>query len=51
MLGDRVFSDDWNMHASKEVRSLFLDPKASKAVVKDAFLVQQANIYVTQVTP
>ena len=39
------------MLASADIRELFLDPKASHAVVKDAYLVQQANIYVTQVGP
>ena len=38
------------MHASADVRQLFLDPKASHAVVRDVYLVQQANIYVTQVS-
>lgn len=47
--GLRGFSDDWDAHASADIRSLFFDPKASRAVAKDAFLVQQANIYVTQV--
>jgi hypothetical protein len=28
---------------------LFTDPKANRKTAKDAFLVQQANIYVTQV--
>jgi hypothetical protein len=46
----RSFSDDWDTHASADIRQLFLDPKASKAMVKDAYLVQQANIYVTQVS-
>ena len=30
---------------------MFFDPKAPKAIVRDAFLVQQGNIYVTQVCP
>lgn len=42
------FSDDWDAHASQDIRSLFLDPKANKTVVKDAYLVQQGNIYPTQ---
>jgi hypothetical protein len=34
---------------SADLRQLLLDPtKANRAVVKDGFLVQQANIYVTQ---
>lgn len=44
----RSFSDDWDTHASQDIRSLFLDPQASKTVVKDAYLVQQGNIYPTQ---
>lgn len=44
------YSEDWDRKASREVRSLLLDPKASRTVAKDAFLVQQANIYVTQVS-
>jgi hypothetical protein len=42
--------DDWDIHASADVRNLFCDPKAPKAVVRDAYLVQQSNIYVTQVS-
>jgi hypothetical protein len=34
----RSFSDDWDTHASADIRQLFLDPKASKAMVKDAYL-------------
>jgi hypothetical protein len=34
---------------SADIRQLLLDPtKANRAIVKDGFLVQQANIYVTQ---
>ena len=46
---DRSLEDDWDIHASADVRNLFCDPKAPKAVVRDAYLVQQSNIYVTQV--
>jgi hypothetical protein len=45
----RSISEDWDIHASADVRNLFFDPKAPKAVVRDAYLVQQGNIYVTQV--
>ncbi|KAK4688912.1 hypothetical protein P7C73_g1194, partial [Tremellales sp. Uapishka_1] len=41
-------SDDWDAHASADVRQLFLNPRANRSVAKDTFLVQQANIYVTQ---
>lgn len=37
------------MRAQADIKQIFLDPKASKATVRDTFLVQQANIYVTQV--
>jgi hypothetical protein len=46
----RSVKDDWDAEAVADVRSLFLDPRAPKAMVKDAFLVQQGNIYVTQVS-
>lgn len=46
---DRSISEDWDVHASADIQNLFFDPKAPKAVVRDAFLVQQGNIYVTQV--
>lgn len=42
--------EDWGALASREIEELFSDPKASKKAVKDGFLVQQANIYVTQVS-
>ena len=41
--------EDWGSLASRQIEELFTDPKASRKVVKDGFLVQQANIYVTQV--
>lgn len=44
------FPDDWDVTASAELQQLFFNPKASKAAIKDAFLVQQGNIYVTQVS-
>ena len=43
------FSDDWDLAAVKELRHFMLDPHANRSAVKDGFLVQQANIYVTQV--
>ncbi|ORY28647.1 fungal-specific transcription factor domain-domain-containing protein [Naematelia encephala] len=43
-----TFSDDWDQHASNDIQQLFLNPQANHAVVKDAYLVQQGNIYVTQ---
>lgn len=46
----RSMPDDWDVHASADVHNLFSDPKAPKAVVRDAYLVQQSNIYVTQVS-
>jgi hypothetical protein len=45
----RSISEDWDVHASADIQNLFFDPKAPKAIVRDAFLVQQGNIYVTQV--
>jgi hypothetical protein len=50
MVDIRSVKDDWDAEAVADVRSLFLDPRAPKAMVKDAFLVQQGNIYVTQVS-
>jgi hypothetical protein len=47
----RSISEDWDVHASADIQNLFFDPKAPKAIVRDAFLVQQGNIYVTQVRP
>jgi hypothetical protein len=47
----RSISEDWDVHASADIQNLFFDPKAPKAIVRDAFLVQQGNIYVTQVCP
>ena len=47
-LMDSSISEDWDIHASADIQNLFFDPKAPKAIVRDAFLVQQGNIYVTQ---
>lgn len=48
LMGSSI-SEDWDIHASADIQNLFFDPKAPKAIVRDAFLVQQGNIYVTQV--
>lgn len=45
-----ALSDNWDVNATEQVRALLLDPKASRTIIKDTFLVQQANIYVTQVS-
>ena len=45
----RSISEDWDVHASADIQNLFFDPKAPNGIVRDAFLVQQGNIYVTQV--
>ena len=44
----RSFLEDWDVMASQDIKELFLNPQPNPHVVKDAFLVQQANIYVTQ---
>lgn len=49
-MSGRSISEDWDIHASADIRNLFFDPKAPKAVIRDAYLVQQGNIYVTQVS-
>lgn len=40
---------DWNAHAFSDIRELFFDPKANRASARNVWLVQQANLYVTQV--
>ncbi|WVQ71033.1 hypothetical protein IAR50_000558 [Cryptococcus sp. DSM 104548] len=42
-------SPDWGERMKNEIHTMFLNPKgADMELVKDYFLVQQANIYVTQ---
>lgn len=38
----------WDTEASAQLQALFYDPMADRRTAKDAFLVQQANIYTTQ---
>jgi hypothetical protein len=40
---------DWNVNAFSDIRELFFDPKANRASARNVWLVQQANLYVTQV--
>lgn len=45
-----VIGHHWDAHASADIRQMVLDPSiAHREVVKNGLLVQQANIYVTQV--
>ncbi|KAK6905602.1 hypothetical protein I203_106432 [Kwoniella mangroviensis CBS 8507] len=41
-------SPGWNARAKDDIMAIFSDPNYDTEVVKDHFLVQQANIYVTQ---
>lgn len=40
----------WDAEASAKLQEFFFDPTASREVAKDAFLVQQGNVYVNQVS-
>jgi hypothetical protein len=41
----------WDIDAQAKLQEFFYDSKASREIARDAFLVQQGNIYVTQVSP
>lgn len=43
-----LIDEHWDAQVSADIRQLLFDPTANRAIVKDTFLVQQANIYVTQ---
>jgi hypothetical protein len=38
----------WDAHVNADIRQLLRDPSRARRAIKDTFLVQQANIYVTQ---
>ncbi|TXT14898.1 uncharacterized protein COLE_01091 [Cutaneotrichosporon oleaginosum] len=38
----------WDSHVNADIRQLLRDPSSARRAIKDTFLVQQANIYVTQ---
>lgn len=43
-------SPDWDERIKSEIHTIFFDPnKHDMDLVKDFYLVQQANIYITQV--
>ncbi|WVQ85310.1 hypothetical protein IAT38_007475 [Cryptococcus sp. DSM 104549] len=42
-------SPDWDVRAKNDIKAIFSDPQGSDMeLIKDSYLVQQANIYVTQ---
>lgn len=46
-----LIDQHWDTQASADIRQMVLDPStAHREVIKDGILVQQANIYVTQVS-
>lgn len=37
----------WDVEAKSQIHSFFFDPNSSKKTAKDAFLVSQANVFIT----
>lgn len=46
----RVPGNDWGLGTSEDVRKLFGDQTTASDIHKDAFVVQQGNLLVTQVS-
>lgn len=45
---DIRIEERWDQHVNADIRQLLADPSKARRAIKDTFLVQQANIYVTQ---
>lgn len=45
---DIRIEERWDQHVNTDIRQLLRDPSKARRAIKDTFLVQQANIYVTQ---
>ncbi|KAK8865773.1 hypothetical protein IAR55_000920 [Kwoniella newhampshirensis] len=44
----KSLSPDWDVKAKNDLRAIFADPHPANEISRDYFLVQQANIYVSQ---